>query len=279
MDYLEHRFEITPLQPARDILIAELAQLGFESFVEEDFGLLAYTPAAAGEPLVTKELVSFNLENHDINHQVKVVPRENWNAKWEADFEPIEVDDRILVRAPFHETKEGFERVLTIQPKMSFGTGHHDTTWLMMKAMLAIDFNDKSVLDMGSGTGILAILAELQGAAAVDAIDIDDWAAVNTEENAALNGCSKIQCYTGDAALLDDKRYQVVLANINRNVLLTDLPVYAAVAEPHGHLLLSGFFQSDAARITERAEECGFRPTGRMHRNDWCCLQFERLKA
>ncbi len=276
MDYVEHRFEITPLLPARDILVAELAELGFESFVEEDFGLLAYIPAVAGETIQTDELMSFNLEHQQIKHTFKTVPRENWNAKWEADFEPIFVDDRILVRAPFHEENQSFEHVLTIQPKMSFGTGHHDTTWLMMKTMLDIDLHDKDVLDMGSGTGILAILAELLGARSIDAIDIDDWAAVNAEENAALNGCSRIQCYTGDAALLGHQRYHLVLANINRNVLMADLPKFAEVTTAGGSLLLSGFFPSDAAQLTAKAESLGYRPTGRMERNDWCCLRFEK---
>lgn len=277
MDYIEHRFEISPLLPAREILVAELAELGFESFVEEDFGLLAYIPAVAGEPLETASLISFNLENQTIEHTQRTVPRENWNARWEADFEPIYVEKRILVRAPFHEHEEAFEHVLTIQPKMSFGTGHHDTTWLMMRTMLDLELGGASVLDMGSGTGILAILAEQLGAEFVDAIDIDDWAAVNAEENAALNGCTRITCYTGDATLLGERQYEVVLANINRNVLMADLPTFAAVTKPAGHLLLSGFFPSDADRLIEKAVSCGFRPTGRMERNDWCCLRFEKV--
>lgn len=281
MDYREYRFEIEPLLPMREVLIAELDLLGFESFVEEDFGLLAYIQEPGPTEASIRGLGAFSLPEVRIRLSSRIMPRENWNALWEADFEPITVENRVVVGAPFHTELPPADHTLIIQPKMSFGTGHHDTTWLMLKAMLSLDFDGCSVLDMGSGTGILAILAERLGAHTVDAIDIDDWAEENARENALLNACTQIRCETGDAALLEGRVYTAVLANINRNVLLADLPTYAKSLEPEGVLLLSGFFTSDADRLTLRAQECGLRPmpfegsgTHLMSRNDWCCLRF-----
>lgn len=282
MDYLEFSFHIHPVEPAREVLIAELAEWGFESFVETDDGLLAYIAERVPEDFEPENLMAYAMPGVSISQSVKRIPRENWNARWEAGFEPIYVDDAITVRAPFHTAAQDAPYTLIIQPKMSFGTGHHDTTWLMMKAMLGLDLSNQKVLDMGSGTGILAILAAKRGAAYVEAIDIDDWAEENARENAELNGVS-VACYTGDASLLQGKTFKAVLANINRNVLLSDLHRYAEVTEQGGDLLLSGFFRSDVDALTERAVDCGFLPinhegsdTHCMCKNDWCCLRFTR---
>ncbi len=282
MNYLEYRFSIAPLEPAREVLVAELADWGFESFVDTDNGVLAYLPEPKPDDLVFEELMAYQMPDVAIAHQVTSIPRENWNAKWEAGFEPIYVDDTIVVKAPFHADVKEALYTLIIQPKMSFGTGHHDTTWLMMKAMLDLDLDGQRVLDMGSGTGILAILAALRGAQYVEAIDIDDWAEENARENAELNGVS-IACFTGNADLLEGKTFNTVLANINRNVLTADLPRYAMVTQPGGNLLLSGFFLSDAEILMERAHVCGFVPVNHTgtdspaaSKNDWCCLRFQR---
>lgn len=276
MNYIEFRFTISPLLPAREVLIAELAELDFESFVEEDFGLLAYvlTPGPSSEALT--KLMAFTMDGVEIEVSKTEVPKENWNAKWEADFQPICVDDVVVVKAPFHGEVQPAKHTLIIQPKMSFGTGHHDTTWLILQHMNTLDFQGKLVLDMGSGTGILAIMAEKLGAKAIDAIDIDDWAEENARENAELNHCSAIATYTGDARLLEAQCYDTILANINRNVLLADLPVYAQVLKPGGDIILSGFFASDAPVLSARLEELGFTPKAKHQRNDWCMLRAEK---
>jgi ribosomal protein L11 methyltransferase len=282
MNYLEYRFSIAPLDPAREVLVAELADWGFESFLETETGLLAYIPEPSPEGLELDDLMAYQMPDVTISVVVELIPRENWNAKWEAGFEPIYVDDAITVRAPFHVNANDARYTLIVQPKMSFGTGHHDTTWLMMKAMLDLDLDGRPVLDMGSGTGILAILAAKRGASYVEAIDIDDWAEENARENAALNEVN-ITCFTGNADLLDGKSFNTVLANINRNVLMADLPRYAKVTEPGGNLLLSGFFKSDAEALIQEAQRWGFTAlnhTGTlspaMSKNDWCCLRFVR---
>lgn len=274
MDYREYRFEISPLFPARDILIAELDEMGFDSFVEEDFGLLAYTTKVDEVNEEIEALAAFSLEGAEISYSTRLMPRENWNAKWESSFQPIDVDGLVYVRAPFHEAQTHYGHELVIQPKMSFGTGHHDTTWLMLREMMEIDFSAMTVLDMGSGTGILAIMAEQQGAEKVDAIDIDDWAEENARENAAMNNCKRITCYTGDASLLGNQKYDVILANINRNVLTTDMSNYAAVLKKDGFILFSGFFESDAQVISECAANKGLKRVTMKVRNDWCCLKF-----
>lgn len=273
MNYIEYRFTIAPMLPAREVLIAELAELEFESFVEEDFGLLAYVLAPGPDEEALKALMVFNMEDVQIDFDRREVPKENWNAKWEADFQPICVDDVVVVKAPFHTNVMPAKFTLVIQPKMSFGTGHHDTTWLILQHMNTLDFKGKKVLDMGSGTGILAIMAEKLGAVAIDAIDIDDWAEENARENADLNGCTAIATYTGDANLLKEQRYDIVLANINRNVLMADMQRYDSVLLPGGEIILSGFFHSDAPILTARLEELRFIPKAKHQRNDWCMLR------
>jgi ribosomal protein L11 methyltransferase len=276
MNYIEYRFTIAPMLPAREVLIAELAELEFESFVEEDFGLLAYVLAPGPDDEAINALMALNIDDVQIGFDRREVPKENWNAKWEADFQPICVDDTVVVKAPFHTNVPPAKFTLVIQPKMSFGTGHHDTTWLILQHMNTLDFTGKTVLDMGSGTGILAIMAEKLGARAIDAIDIDDWAEENARENAELNNCSVIATYTGDAALLKEQRYDIILANINRNVLMADLPSYDAVLQPGGQIILSGFFGSDAPILISRLEELGFVPKAKHQRNDWCMLRAEK---
>lgn len=273
MDYIEFSFRIQPVLPAREILIAELAELGFESFVESDEGLKAYIQIPGVSESEIKGLMAFGLDEVSIEYQQKSLPRENWNAKWESEFEPIMVHDDIVVAAPFHTDLPPAKHHLVIQPKMSFGTGHHDTTWLMLKHLLELDIRNKRVLDMGSGTGILAIMAEKLGAAEIDAIDIDDWAEENARENAQLNACTKVRTFTGDAHLLGNKHYDLVLANINRNVLQADLPKYVSVMNPGGVLLLSGFFHSDVDVLHEQCVSFGLRPDAEAYRNDWSMLR------
>ena len=197
----------------------------------------------------------------------------NWNTEWEKNFEPIMVNDTVSVRAPFHE-KTDLPYEIVIEPKMSFGTGHHETTHLMIQQLLSADLKDKTVLDMGSGTGILAIMAELRGAKSVDAIDIDDWCYENAMENAERNNCKKIRVFKGDAALLADKNYDVIIANINRNVLINDLPVYYKCLNKGGILLLSGFYREDIPFIKKAATGLGLKESDLLEKNNWISLKF-----
>lgn len=244
MNYIEVKFQINPVIPYRDVLTVYLADIDFESFVEEEDGLTAYIQKDAwDENRMALIIENWNVENCEVNYHWKEIAQQNWNAQWESQFEPIEVSDDCRVCAPFHDkTNVPFE--LIIEPKMSFGTGHHATTHLMLSEMLTMDFTDKKVLDMGSGTGVLAILAEKKGASALDAIDIDEWAFENCNENALRNNCPKIQSIQGGAEMIN-QQYDIILANINRNILTRDGSIYWEHLVAGGHLLLSGFYEQD----------------------------------
>ncbi|MBT8177965.1 MAG: 50S ribosomal protein L11 methyltransferase [Eudoraea sp.] len=271
--YLEYRFHVTPLQPATDILIAELAELGFESFVETETGLLAYVPKAEDSP-DPKELHILSNPDFRITYTVVEVAPENWNQTWEKNFEPILIDNRCAIRAPFHDAfKVPYD--IVIEPKMSFGTGHHETTHMMVQFLLQAEVQDKAVLDMGCGTGVLAILAAMRGAAPVTAIDIDDWSYENTRENIRRNAQEHIRVFQGDASLLKGKTYDVVLANINRNVLLQDLPQYIeTLNELGGELYLSGFYEEDLPLITDKCKALGMRLAEKLKKGYWVSAKY-----
>ncbi|MEO0902266.1 MAG: 50S ribosomal protein L11 methyltransferase, partial [Bacteroidota bacterium] len=211
--YIEFKFDIEPREPFSDILMAELGELGFESFVETESGVLAYILESDWQEGMLNDL--FVLQNSDvhISWTQKNIAQQNWNAEWEKNFHPIHVDGVCAVRAPFH-SPENVQYDIVIEPKMSFGTGHHETTYMMLKRILDLDFSGKTVLDMGCGTGVLAILAEMKGAGKVDAIDIDEWCYINTKENIERNRCENIDAFQGDVGLIKEKKYDVILANI-----------------------------------------------------------------
>lgn len=224
--YWEYAFTVKPIQPGSDILIAELGALGFESFVETGEGILAYINKEDWEEHLLDSLIILKNPEFQCSYQKREIAQQNWNAVWESSFEPILVGDQCVVRAPFHPRSKVVYDIV-IAPKMSFGTGHHETTFMMLQHILEQDFKGKSVLDMGSGTGVLSILAEKMGAARIDAIDIDHWCYVNALENVELNQCKKIKVHKGDATLLLGRKYDTILANINRNILIKDIPIYA----------------------------------------------------
>lgn len=279
MDYIELKIELIPIHPARDILMHELGETGFESFTEEDFGLMAYVSQNEyNEGQVVNVLDRAKTFTHKIEYTKSVIKQQNWNEVWESNFEPIEIGTKCLVKAPFHNIDKMFDYEITISPKMSFGTGHHETTFLMLSELFEMDLNEKSVLDMGSGTAILAILASKLGAESIDAIDIEEWAFENAAENAEINKVFNIEPMLGDATLLEDKidTYDVVLANINRNILLQDMEKYAAALKPKGDLLLSGFYDVDAEFLLESTQKYGLRIKSKQVKNNWCMLHFER---
>lgn len=271
--YLEFHFTINPPQPASEILIAELGYLGFESFVENEDGITAYIPEEEFENDLLAGVHILQSKEFEINHSIKEIERINWNEEWERNFTPILVADRCSVRAPFHE-KPDVEYDIVIEPKMSFGTGHHATTYMMIQHILKNDWKDKTVLDMGCGTGVLAILAAMRGAASIDAIDIDNWCYLNTLENISRNDCEHINVEEGGAELLAGKKYDTILANINRNILLRDMPIYEKCLKTGGTLFLSGFYDSDLPGIIGACKKLNLQYKENFERNNWVAVKF-----
>ena len=276
MDYIEINFVISPLHPYDDILTAELANIGFESFVATADGLQAYIQKDAFDLQQLDTLLDhYKKEDCKIGYQQILIPSQNWNATWESNFEPIDVDGICSVRAPFHPKQEGIKFDIIIEPKMSFGTGHHETTFMMLHQMLQLPIAGKSILDMGCGTSVLAILAAKLHAKSVLAIDNDVWSYENSIENCALNTYPEIEVKLGDAALLHDKKFDIILANINRNILLNDMSIYAAALQLDGKLLMSGFFAVDAPLIMECASKLGLKFIQQQTKNNWALLHFQ----
>ena len=273
MDYFELTVNLKTVEPWRDILIAELAETGFESFVETNSGFLGYIP----ENLYKPEMIEPVLQIESVeNYAFKKIEDQNWNATWEQNFEPVFVDQKLAIVAPFHETPHGFEQVITIMPKMSFGTGHHQTTWLASRALFDLDLKNKNMLDMGTGTGILAILAEKLGVASVFAPDIDTWSFENAQENCATNACSKIEIALGGAELLAGKNFHIILANINKNVLIQQFSVYSSSLPSGGILLISGFFETDRDQLVDEAQKHGFKFEKMDTREGWALIHFTK---
>jgi ribosomal protein L11 methyltransferase len=271
--YIEYRFTVEPKEPASDILIAELGEAGFESFVEEEDEVLAYIQKADWSLDILNDIQILTNKNFKIRYGYKEIEQENWNATWEQNFQPIIVDDVCMIRAPFHEPI-GVEYDIVIEPKMSFGTGHHETTHMMLQHILQLNVKDKTVLDMGSGTGVLAILTAMRGATKIDAIDIDNWCFLNAQENVVRNKMDLISIYEGDVALLKDKKYDIIIANINRNILLEDLPEYVKSLNKNGILLLSGFYTEDLVMITQKCVELGLKFEKNLERNNWVAAKY-----
>ncbi|WP_047545508.1 50S ribosomal protein L11 methyltransferase [Psychroserpens sp. Hel_I_66] len=273
--YLGYYFKVKPLQPAVEILIAELGYAGFESFVETDEGVTAYIQKDEYYDSILEDIQILKSNEFEISFSSEEIEQTNWNEEWEKNFNPIIVDDKCSVRAPFHE-KPDTEFDIIIEPKMSFGTGHHETTHMMIQHILKNDFKDKSVLDMGCGTGVLAILAEMKGAKPLDAIDYDNWCYLNSLENVERNHCEHISVEEGDASLLAGRHYDIIIANINRNILLSDMQTYAKCLNTNGTLFLSGFYNEDIPVIEEECNKLGLVKVETLERNNWVALKFQK---
>ncbi|QOD62120.1 50S ribosomal protein L11 methyltransferase [Polaribacter haliotis] len=271
--YIEYNFTVNPKEPATEILIAELGNVGFESFVETDTGVTAYIQKTDWHAEILASIFVLNSEEFSIEFNKNEVEQTNWNAEWEKNFEAIQVDDLVSIRAPFHENPN-LKYDIVIEPKMSFGTGHHETTHMMIQHLLQLELKDKKVLDMGCGTGILAIFAEMRGAKPLDAIDIDNWCYENSLENVERNNCSNICVYEGDSSLLINKKYDVIIANINRNILLMDITIYTNCLNDKGILLLSGFYQEDIPIIDAEVSKYGLNLDTFIERNNWVALKY-----
>lgn len=276
MNYVEASFVLQPVLPAREVLVVELAERGFESFVETEDGLKAYIQETDFQSHLLNDLMTAAIPDQRIEVTTNVIADQNWNAQWESSFEPILVDDQCLIRAPFHEVDREYPYTITIEPKMSFGTGHHATTHLIVSAVLPMDCTAKRVLDMGCGTGVLAILAEMRGSAQIDAIDIDEWAYENTLENVERNACRHIRTIRGGAeAIPSDAQYDLILANINRNILTRDMHLYVQHMNKGATILFSGFYESDQPEIRACAEALGLSYVQSKLRNEWTMMEFE----
>lgn len=274
MDYLE--FKIKCLDEFREILIAELSEIGFDSFLETEEGFEAYTL----EEDLDREAFDAVIAQYKVEGQLSIfesiMPKVNWNEEWEKNYDPIPVDDLVYVRASFHPSVPGFRHEIVINPKMSFGTGHHATTYQMLRHQGQIDHVGKRVLDVGSGTGILAIMADILGAKEVEAFDIDDWCVDNGNENFDLNHV-KTRMGLGTIREVDPKgQFDIILANINKNVLLDEMSIYAELLVVKGYLLLSGFYTQDIADLMECATPLGLKLMNEGSKNNWAALILQK---
>lgn len=275
MDYIELNIKLSPRTPWAEIIVAHLAELGFDSFVDTEEGVQAYIPkndysdnlVDLGD-ILTDEVEFELIEN--------LIPHQNWNAVWESDFHPVEVEEYLTIVAPFHDKSDKKGMIVEIQPQMSFGTGHHQTTWLMSKALFELENVPNKVLDMGTGTGVLAIVAEKLGATELLAIDIEDWSAENAIENAKRNLCEKINVYCGDVDLINGKKFDLIIANINKNVLKSHMKEYVDVLEHEGILLLSGFFETDVEEMSNFVEGYGLKLEKVLTKETWAGLKFKK---
>ena len=269
-------FNVEPAIPGCEILIAELSQLGFDSFQEHENGISAYVDSKISSEIDLKDIQIFNTEEFKISFEITSVEKQNWNIKWESNFDPIYVDDICCVRAPFHP-KSDYKYDLVIEPKMSFGTGHHETTSMMISFILANEFTNSSVCDIGSGTGVLAILAEQRGANRIDAIDIDNWCYLNSLENIKRNNSKNINIFEGEVEKLMHFNYDNIFANINLNVLLNDICIYAKMLNKNGVLYLSGFYKKDINKIEQEARSSALKLIETKQENDWVSLKLSKV--
>jgi|SRR6218665_3013255 len=275
MNYLAYHFAVNPPQPGSEILMAMVADFGFDSFDHTEDGFTAYIPEEQASGVNLSEL---QFDDFTYSYSIEKIAPTNWNAEWEKNFDPVKVDDLFVIRAPFHEEDRSVKHNIIIMPKMSFGTGHHQTTRLVCRELFQLELAGRRLLDMGCGTGVLAIAAKKLGATDVLGIDIDAWSVENSIENCAVNGCSDIVIKKGDAALLQDEApFDVILANINKNILKADLPQYAARLKAGGQLLLSGFFTTDVEELKEVAAKNSIQFVAMRHENEWAMMLLEKI--
>ena len=277
-DFLMYNFQLFPPEPWGDVFIQDLANIGFESFEIEEGMVKAYVDEEVFSETDLAGLIESYKGRMDISMSVKRIEKRNWNSEWESNYEAVRLDERVLVRAFFHEADPMVIYNIVITPKMSFGTGHHATTKMMMSAMFDIDMKNALVMDVGSGTGILAILAEKMGAAEVFAIDIEDWAVENAMENVEINNCQKIVVEKAEIGHIKRKIYNVILANINYNVIVNDLPMYADRLTLGGSLLLSGFLPNECDSIVKLACFLSLEEKTRHFQDGWASIHLIKTR-
>lgn len=278
MKYLEIKLTLSQSEPWKDIFTSMMGEAGCDSFMdgETEHELLCYIPEKDYDEAAIKEV----LENHgfdqiEVTYTVEPMPDKDWNAEWEANYTPVMIADRCYVRAPFHPAVPESEYEIIIEPKMSFGTAKHATTYQMAEYVLETEVKGKALLDMGAGTGVLAILAHMRGAGPVTAIDNDEWAYRNGLENVAHNHCPEVKVLLGDASLLGADKYDIILANINRNILLNDIPVYVSCLNPSGLLFMSGFYDGkDLEAIKQCCAANGLDFVDYKVKDEWVAAKF-----
>ncbi|NBC56668.1 MAG: 50S ribosomal protein L11 methyltransferase [Bacteroidetes bacterium] len=275
MTYTEVRFKVKPKEDGIQILIAQLGELGFESFIEEVEYLKAYIKTEQLSTITIEDCQLFKNPDFELEYTIHDIEDVNWNQAWEENFKPVHITPNCVIRAPFHE-KFDLKYELIIEPKMSFGTGHHPTTHMMMQMVLEESLNNLSVLDMGCGTGVLSILAEKLGAKPILAIDIDEWCFINTLENKDRNECENINVKQGGEELIEG-RFDVVLANINRNILLEHLPIYNRHLKQNGMMFLSGFYDKDLEKIDDVCQQLGLNYVKHQLKNEWICAKYMKV--
>ncbi len=278
MNYYELAFTVNGTEDFhQDLLINTLSEVGFDTFEETEQGFNAYIKADDFEQEAIEKAINEYADMFEFSYQSNLIPQKNWNEVWESNFEPISIENKVRIRATFHEPSVGFDYEIVIDPKMSFGTGHHQTTALMLEWVLETDVKDMQVLDMGCGTAILGILASKKGALSVDAIDYDEICYDSALENATLNHVDNLTAYCGSKEVIPEKEYDIILANINRNILLDQLESYSKVLKPGGSLFLSGFYETpDLEVLKEEAEKHGLSYTHHKKMDEWVSAKFTK---
>ena len=278
MNYTEVTIKVN--EDYNEILIAELLESGYDSFAETAEGLIAYIEAQLFDEKILAEIRNKYASEFEFEYFFKALENKNWNEEWEKNFQPVTIQDLCIVRASFHTPDKSYKYDIVINPKMSFGTGHHETTHMMIDHILQLDFRDKVVMDAGSGTGILSIMASKAGAKSVSAFDIEDWAYENSLENIEQNICPNVYVSIGSirTVKLPEISYDVILANINKNVLLDEISVYSQFLKEGGQLLLSGFYEEDIEDIDNTAKKCFLKMAFRNSKNKWASIVYEKCK-
>ena len=275
MNYIEIDISLSEKSPFTDIITAKLNEIEFESYQETEYGLQAYIQQKLFNEDLLNNAFSILKNKVDFSFKITEIKQQNWNLKWESSFQPVIINEKCIVRAGFHQPID-IEFEIIITPKMSFGTGYHATTFLMMNSMFNLDLINKTILDIGSGTGVLSILSEKLGARNILGIDIDNWAFENAKENKILNNCNRISFKIGDVSNIENKRFDVILANINRNIILKEIDTYSALLNYGGHMLLSGFYTDDESLILSKAERLNLNFQMRKQKDNWLLLHLQK---
>jgi len=277
MQFVEVDIELKKTVPYNEILIALLNEIKFNSYHEHDNGLKAYIEESYFDLYLLKQTLKKIKEKVDLIYTVKNLENNNWNKNWEESFNPVFINNNCIVRAKFHEKPHNINYDIVITPKMSFGTGHHETTLLMMQYMFSLKFDNKNILDLGSGTGILSILASKLNANHIHSVDNDNWAFINSKENLLLNNIKNVSCFLGDIDSVTSIKYDILLVNINRNIILSQMNKYKELMDVNSDILLSGFVNDDTKLIFNKAKNLGLKLINKKNKKEWNLLHLKKV--